>query len=85
MGALPYKAVINVLTGLTNCSVLDFVKFDFLLQQAKVKVLDTDSHEENTLEQVKAILGKAVDAYHSLCPVDKWHFSNKSSVHFNAV
>ena len=31
----------------------------FLLQQAKVTALDTDTHEGNTLKQVKAILSKA--------------------------
>ena len=54
--ALPYETVIDVLTGLTNCSLPDFVKlFDFHLQQAKVKAIDTDTHEGNTPEQVKII------------------------------
>ena len=39
--------------------------FDFLLQQSKAKALYTDTHEGNILEQVKIILSKAVDAYHS--------------------
>ena len=59
--------------------------FDFLLQQAKVNALDTDTHEENTLEQVKAILSKAVGAYHSLCKVGKWHVNNKSCGHLIVV
>ena len=46
VGDLPYETVIDVLTGLTNCSVPDLVKlFDFLLQQAKMKALDTDMKE----------------------------------------
>ena len=36
-------------------------------------------------EQVKAILSKAVDAYHSLCTTGKWYVSNKSSEHFNVI
>ena len=55
--AITYETVIDVLMSLTNCSVSDFVKlFDFLLQQTKVKCLDTDNHEGNMLELVKAIL-----------------------------
>ena len=64
----------------------NFVKlFDFLLQKAKVKSLDSDTHQGNILEQVKAILSKAVDACHSLCIESKWHVSNKSSGHLNVV
>ena len=49
MGALTCEMVIDVLTGLTNCSIPDFMKlFDFFLQQAKVKAIDTNTHEENT-------------------------------------
>ena len=56
VGALSYKTVIDVLTGLINFSVPDFGKLlDYLLQQAKVKALDTDTHEGNLLEQVMAI------------------------------
>ena len=63
MGALTYETVIDVLTDLTNSSVPNFVKlFDFLIQQVKVKALDTDTHQGNTLEQVTVILSKAVDA-----------------------
>ena len=48
LGTLPYETVVDVLTGLTNCSVPDFVKlFDFLLQQAKVKALNADTQEGN--------------------------------------
>ena len=66
MGALTYEMVIDVLTGLANCSIPDFVKlFDYLFQHAKVKALDTDTHEGNALEQIKAILSKDVDAYHT--------------------
>ena len=73
MAALPYEKVIDMLTGLTNCSVPEFVKlFDFLLEEAKVKALDPGAHKGNTLEQVKIILSKAVDAYHSLCIAGKW-------------
>ena len=51
MGALPYETVIDVLMGLTNDSLPNFVKLhDFLLQQAKAKALDTDTHERNSLE-----------------------------------
>ena len=56
-----------MLTCLTNCLVPDFPKlFEFLLQQTKAKALDTDNHEGNTFEQVKTILSKVVDAYHSV-------------------
>ena len=85
-GAFTYETVIDVLTGLTNCSVADFVKlFDFLLLQSKLNALDTDIHEDNTFKQIKAILSMAVDAYHSLCTQGKWHVSNKSSGHVSIV
>ena len=86
VSVLTYEIVVDVLTGLTNCSVPDIVKlFNFLLQQAKMKALDTVTHEGNTLEQIKVILSKAVDVCHSLCTADKWHVGNKSSRHFNVV
>ena len=48
VGALTYKMVVDVLTGLTNCSVPDFVMlFGFFLQQVKLSVLDTDTCEGN--------------------------------------
>ena len=63
MGASPYEIVIDVLTGLTNCLVWDFMKlFDFILQQAKVNALSTNTHERNMLEHVKEKLSKAIDA-----------------------
>ena len=84
--ALPYKTVIDVLTGLTNCSIPDFVKlFHFLLQYTKAKALGTDTHGGNMLEQIKTILSKAVDAYHSLCTAGKWCVSNKSRRYFILV
>ena len=63
-----------MITSLTNCLVSDFVKqFDFLLQKAKAKAFDTDTHEGNTLEKVMKILSKAVDAYYCLYTAGKWH------------
>ena len=51
VGALPYETVINVLMGLTNYSLPNFVKLcHFLLQQTKAKAIDTDTHERNSLE-----------------------------------
>ena len=86
VGALPYETMMDVLTGLTNSSISDFVRlFGFLLQQAKEKPLDADIYERNTLENVKSILSKANDFYHSLCAAGKWHVRNKSSGHFNVV
>ena len=83
---LPNETVINLLTGLINFSVPDFVKlFDFLLQQAKAKVLDTDTHERDTFEQVKTFLSKAVDADPSLHTTSKRYVSNKPAEHFNVV
>ena len=70
MSSLPDETVIDVHTDLANSSVPDFVKLlDFLLQQAKAKALDTDTHEGSILEQDKNILSKAFDAYYSLCTV----------------
>ena len=78
--------MIDVVTGLTNCSLPDSVEVvDFLLQQDEVKAIDTDTNERNKLEQVKAMLSKTVYAYYSLCTGGKWHISNKSSGHFNVV
>ena len=86
VNAFIYETKINVLTGLTNYSVSDFVKlFEFFLQKANTKALDNDTHEGNTLEQVKTILSKAVDAHHCLSTARKWHVSIKSSGNFNVV
>ena len=68
MGALSSKTVIDVLSGLTQCSVPDYAKLlNLMLQQAKAEALDTNDHEDRTLKQLKAIISYAVDAYHSLC------------------
>ena len=84
LGGLTYEKVIDVITGLTICSVPDFVKlFDFLLQQAKVKAVDIDTHEGNILKQIEEILSKAVD--HSLCTAGTLYVSNKSSGLSNVV
>ena len=55
-GTLVCETVNDMLTDMTNCSVSNFVKvFYFLLKQAKAKALDTDTHEGDTLKQVKTI------------------------------
>lgn len=79
VGALPEETVVDVLEGLTNCSVPDFTKlFDFLLQAARVNALDLDeANKGDTLAQVKQIMAKAVDAYHALCTAGKWHVNHK--------
>ena len=79
VNALPEETVVDILTGLTRCSVPEFNKlFDFLLQGARTSVLDIDgmSSHDDTLEQVKIILSKAVDAYHALCTAGKWHVNH---------
>ena len=37
------------------------------------------SSDGNTLEQIKIILAKAVDAYHALCTAGKWHVNHHKS------
>ena len=79
MAALLDEAVTDTLTGLIKFSVSYFVKvFDFLLHQAKMKDLGTDTHNVISLEQLKTIMSKAVDAYHSLCTACKWHAKNNN-------
>ena len=79
VNALPDETVVDVLEGLTNCSVPDFTKlFDFLLQAARVNALELDeANKGDTLAQVKEIMSKAVDAYHALCTAGKWHVNHK--------
>ncbi len=76
---LSNETVINVLTGLTLCSVPKFSKvFDHLLQAAKAQslVLDKDEQEErNNLSNIKEIMSRAVKAYHALCTAFKWHLT----------
>ena len=72
VSALPFETVVGVPAGLTDCFMPDFLMlFDFLLQQAKTKALDTDIHEGGTVEQVKIILSETVDVYHNLCTTGK--------------
>ena len=55
VGALPYETVVDVIADLANSSVTDFMKlFDFLFEHAKVKALDTDTHEEDTLSRLRS-------------------------------
>ena len=43
MNALPEETTVDILTGLTNCSVPEFTKlFDFVLQAKKLGSLDDD-------------------------------------------
>jgi hypothetical protein len=81
VNALPDETVVDILEGLTNCSVPEFTKlFDFLLQAARADALDLnnlDEESDDTLGQVKHILSKAVDSYHALCTAGKWHVNHK--------
>ena len=79
--SLPDETVVDILTGLTNCSVPDFTDlFNFLLQMARANALqlDHDSSKKDTLEDVKNIMIKAVDAYHALCTAGKWIVDQKT-------
>ena len=53
--------------------------FDFLLHQAKSTSLGTDTHEGSIIKEVKTVMGKSVDAYHSLCITVKCYFNNKAT------
>jgi len=79
VNALPDETVVDVLEGLTHCSVPEFTKlFDFLLQAARVDALDLDNATKgDTLSKVKEIMNKAVESYHALCTAGKWHVNNK--------
>ena len=82
VNALPEETVVDILTGITRCSVPEFTKlFNFLLQDARENALDIDgiSSQDDTLAQVKIILSKAVDAYHALCTAGKWHVNHHNS------
>ena len=57
-----------MLSGLRNGLVSDCMKlFGFLLEQANEKDLGANTHEGDTLEQVKTILSKAVNFDHGHC------------------
>ena len=75
--ALPDETVVDVLKGLTRCSVPEFSKlFDNMLQQAQAMSLEADyvgNTSEDTLEAVSNIMSKAVEFYHALCTAGKWH------------
>lgn len=65
---------VDILTGLTNCSVPEFTKlFDFVLQAKKLGSLDDDDNtiSSGTLDDIKRIMTRAVEAYHSLCTSGK--------------
>ena len=82
VNALPEETVVDILTGLTRCSVPEFTKlFDFFLQGARANALDIDgmSSQDDTLAQVKIIFSKAVDAYHAVCTSVKWHVNHHKS------
>ena len=76
--ALPDETIVDVLNGLTNCSVPEFTKlFDFLLQAARVEALDLNAGSNgDTLKSIKDITSKAVDAYHALCTAGKWYVNH---------
>ena len=85
--ALPSETVVDVLTGLTRCSVPEFTKlFDYMLQQARAASLELDYvSDEDTLDQVKAIMSKAVDSYHALCTANKWHVTSRRTAAFSVI
>ena len=78
IGVLPEDMVIDVLNGLTNCSISEFTKlFDFMLQATHVGVLDLDTDlDDNALSQIKMIMTKIVDVYHALYISGKWHINH---------
>ena len=81
VNALPDETVVDILTGLTRCSVPEFTKlFDFVLQGARADALDLGINSGgDTLADIKIILAKAVDAYHALCTAGKWHVNHHKS------
>ena len=82
--ALPDETVIDVLEGLTNCSVPEFTDlFNFCLQSTRVHALSIDddlTQEKDTLSQIRDIMTKAVEAYHALCTAVKWHVPSTAGV-----
>ena len=72
---MPKETIVDVLAGLTHCSVPEFIKlFDFCLQGPRVEALGLDeSTRDDTLAQVKELMSKAVDSCHALCTAGKWH------------
>ena len=77
VNALPEETVVDILTGLTRCSVPELTKlFGYLLQGARANLLDLDgmNSEDDTLAQVKIILSKAVDAYHEVSLLVCWNY-----------
>ena len=74
VGELPDETVIDILTGLTKCSVEQFRKiFDHLLQKEQLALLEHATHPKSTIDRVKEVLIKAVDTYNSLSTLSKWH------------
>ena len=80
VGALPEETVIDIMSGLTHCSMPEFTQlFDCLLQNARAMTLNIDDKSEgDTLTQIKMILSKAVGAYHSLCTAGKWGMNHQN-------
>ena len=87
VNALPEETVVDVLTGLTHCSVPDFKElFLFFLQAARAEALDVNSSfKEDTLTEVKRLLSRAVDSYHALCTAGKWHMTRNSGGRVSVV
>ena len=87
VNALPEETVVDVLTGLTHCSVPEFKElFMFFLQAARAQALDVNnSFKDDTLKEVKTLLSRAIESYHALCTAGKWHMTKNSGGRVSVV
>ncbi len=87
VNALPEETVVDILTGLTHCSVPEFKElFQFFLQAARAEALNVNhSFKDDTLKEVKTLLSRAIESYHALCTAGKWHMTKSSGGRVSVV
>ena len=82
---LPKETPVDILTGLTLCSVEEFrTLFESFLQDAKKQALLTlyEPEKVNILNEIQLILSNALEAYCTLCQSGNWNVPKNHKLHF---
>lgn len=81
---LPLETPIDIITGLTLCSVTDFKNlFEHMLQEEKMKALNGTKRndQQSVMAEIRIILVKATEVYDSMNTSDLWNVPRNQRAH----
>jgi len=81
---LPLETPIDIITGLTLCSVTDFKNlFEHMLQEEKMKALNGNKRtdQKSVMAEIRVILAKATEVYDSMSTSELWNVPRNQRAH----